>query len=327
MVKTIDIRGVPHAYELTAPTDAAYVLVFIHGWLLSRDYWQPVIQRLSPTFQCLSYDLRGFGASQPAAGLAPQQTAEPELDPEFAPEFAPELAPEFDPELALEFHSGSPYRPAAYAQDLVALLRSLNITKAWVVGHSLGGSIALWAADLEPNVISGVICVNSGGGIYLKEEFERFRAAGQQLVKLRPHWLCHVPLLDLIMTRMNVSRPIARQWGKKRLLDLVTAHPEAALGALLDSTTEAEVHQLPQVIARLNQPVHFIAGANDDIMEPQYVRHLASFHPSFQSCGNNVVEIPDCGHMSMIEQPDAIASQVDQILDSHSLVHSSVPHS
>ncbi|HEY9645393.1 MAG TPA: alpha/beta hydrolase, partial [Chroococcidiopsis sp.] len=159
------------------------------------------------------------------------------------------------------------------------------------------------------------------------EEFERFRAAGQQLVKFRPRWLCHLPLIDLMMTRMNVSRPISRQWGKKRLLDLVMAHPEAALGALLDSTTEAEVHQLPQVIARLTQPVHFIAGADDDIMEPQYVRHLASFHPSFQSCGNNVVEIPDCGHMSMIEQPDAIASQVHQILDSHALVHSSVPQS
>ncbi|HBE30300.1 MAG TPA: alpha/beta hydrolase, partial [Cyanobacteria bacterium UBA11368] len=57
--------GVPHAYDLTAPTAEPHVLVFIHGWLLSRQYWQPLIDLLSPTYQCLCYDLRGFGDSQP----------------------------------------------------------------------------------------------------------------------------------------------------------------------------------------------------------------------------------------------------------------------
>jgi pimeloyl-ACP methyl ester carboxylesterase len=196
-------------------------------------------------------------------------------------------------------------------------MQKLNISNAWLIGHSLGGSIALWAADQLPEVVRGVICVNSGGGIYLKEEFERFRAAGQQLVRLRPRWLCYLPLIDLMLTRLNVARPIARRWGRKRLLDLVMAHPEAALRTLLDSTTEAEVHGLPHLISRLNQPVHFIAGANDTVMEPQYVRHLASFHPLFQSCGNNVREIPNCGHLSMVEQPDAVAEHIREILAQH----------
>jgi 2-succinyl-6-hydroxy-2,4-cyclohexadiene-1-carboxylate synthase len=50
-------------YTITAPTTAPVVLVFVHGWLLSRGYWQPLIDRLSPHYQCLSYDLRGFGRS------------------------------------------------------------------------------------------------------------------------------------------------------------------------------------------------------------------------------------------------------------------------
>ncbi|XPM57800.2 MAG: alpha/beta fold hydrolase [Leptolyngbya sp. IPPAS B-1204] len=95
---------------------------------------------------------------------------------------------------------------------------------------------------------------------------------------------------------------------------MVAAQPEAALGALLDSTTEAEVHRLPQVVARLQQPVHFIAGANDTMMEPKYVHHLASFHPSFEFCGNNVSEISDCGHLSMVEQPDAVANEIQTVL-------------
>lgn len=317
---TIDILGVPHAYELTAPANSQHVLVFIHGWLLSRGYWQPLIQKLAPDYQCLSYDLRGFGYSQAQAPDVSQATV---LQGSEAREEGEAIA----------FHScscdsesrGNPvanlptssHTPATYARDLVTLLQQLNISSAWLIGHSLGGSIALWAADQEPCAVKGVVCVNAGGGIYLKEEFERFRAAGQQLLKLRPRWLCYLPLLDLFMTRANVARPIPRYWARQRLTDLVTAHPEAALGTLLDSTTEIEVHRLPQVVSRLKQPVYFIAGAKDTIMEPKYVRHLASFHPTFQTCGDNVVEIPNCGHLSMVEQPDLVAEQIRTILERH----------
>jgi 2-succinyl-6-hydroxy-2,4-cyclohexadiene-1-carboxylate synthase len=318
MVKTIDIQGFPHSYELSAPTDSPVVLVFIHGWLLSRAYWQPVIERLSPCYQCLAYDLRGFGASQPHATDGADVTssmmtsvAEPVTVGATA-KSPSSLA--WEVETAVSAPTAANYTPAAYAQDLTLLLQQLDIRKVWLIGHSLGGSIALWAADQAPQIIDGVICVNSGGGIYLKEEFERFRTAGKMLVKLRPRWLSYFPLLDLPLTRMNVARPLALNWARQRLLDLVAAQPEAALGALLDSTTEAEVHRLPQVVARLQQPVHFIAGANDTMMEPKYVHHLASFHPSFEFCGNNVSEIPDCGHLSMVEQPEAVANEIQAVL-------------
>jgi pimeloyl-ACP methyl ester carboxylesterase len=329
MVKTVDVLGVPHAYELTPPRDNSVVLVFVHGWLLSREYWQPAIQQLSPHYQCLSYDLRGFGSSQTESSSAPNQNLLPQIsvverlaqsDRSVQPDsIQPSSSNASTKSSVLEPNAiaTSRYAPAAYAQDLTVLLEQLEISNVWLVGHSLGGSISLWAADQMPQKIRGVVCVNSGGGIYLKEEFERFRVAGQQLVKLRPRWLCYLPLLDLPMSRMNVARPLSRHWGKQRLLDWVAAHPEAALGTLLDSTTEAEVHSLPQVVSRLQQPVYFIAGAQDTIMEPQYVRHLASFHISFECCGNNVVEIPDCGHLAMVEQPEAVAAQIQRIVTKH----------
>jgi 2-succinyl-6-hydroxy-2,4-cyclohexadiene-1-carboxylate synthase len=43
-------------------------------------------------------------------------------------------------------------------------------------------------------------------------------------------------------------------------------------------------------------------------MEPKYVRHLASFHPSFNGDGENVFELPNCGHMGMLEQTDLLHS-------------------
>lgn len=335
MATTIEIQGFPHRYELSAPTAFPGVLVFVHGWLLSRAYWQPIVERLSPFYQCLTYDLRGFGESQLApSSLSAAVVERAAVGAGVAGVGSAGVGNAGVGNAAAEFY-GSPaqrdavgalnleavadpsrlqYRPANYARDLGLLLQQLNLQNAWLIGHSLGGSIALWAADQTPQTVAGVICVNSGGGIYLKEEFERFRTVGQLLVKFRPRWLSRFPLLSLPFCHMNVAQPLAAIWGKQRLLDLLAAETEAALGALLDSTTEAEVHQLPQVVARLRQPVHFIAGANDTLMEPKYVHHLASFHPSFEFCGNNVSEIANCGHLAMVEQPEAVTEEIKAIL-------------
>lgn len=301
---TIEILGVRHSYELTAPTTGPHALVFIHGWLLSRGYWQPLIKRLTPDYQCLAYDLRGFGKSHSSPNESSYQQNSSILTPRT-------------PGATARSIPASRYTPAAYAQDLVVLLQQLNIASAWLIGHSLGGTIALWAAEQLPERVKGVICINAGGGIYLKEAFEQFRYSGQQLLKFRPRWLCQVPLIDLLFTRANVARPLARFWGRQRVIDFVVAHPEAALGTLLDSTTEEEINRLPQVVSQLKQPVYFIAGAKDQIMEPKYVRHLASFHPLFQGCGDNVIEIPHCGHLAMVEQPDAVATPLRSILAQH----------
>ncbi|MBR8839009.1 MAG: alpha/beta hydrolase [Stigonema ocellatum SAG 48.90 = DSM 106950] len=298
---TIEILGVPHAYELTAPTSSPHTLVFVHGWLNSRGYWQPVISLLSDDFQCLSYDLSGFGESQPKAN---KDYSRKQTFFSLSNAYSDAVTNPFD----------SLYTPSAYAQHLAALLQKLNITSAWLIGHSLGGTIALWGATQMPECIKGVICINAGGGIYLKEAFEEFRLAGQRFLQIRPRWLSQVPLIDLLFTRTSVARPLDRYWARQRVIDFLVADPEAALGTLLDSTTEEEINRLPQLVSQMKQPVYFLAGAEDKVMEPKYVRHLASFHPLFKYCGDNVIEIPDCGHLAMLEQPDAVATHIRSIV-------------
>ncbi|HLO87589.1 MAG TPA: alpha/beta hydrolase [Nostocaceae cyanobacterium] len=317
---TIEILGVPHAYELTAPTSCPHALIFIHGWLNSRGYWQPVISRLSVDLQCLSYDLRGFGESQCQVKSDFKRSPYPSGKASYAEH--PALKVGVSPLPSSSTHTvnsnlDSAYTPSAYAQDLVVFLQQLNISSAWLIGHSLGGTIALWAAAKLPDCIKGVICINAGGGIYLKEAFEQFRAAGQKFLQLRPRWLSQVPLIDLLFTRANVARPIERYWARQRVIDFVVADPEAALGALLDSTTEEEVNRLPQLVSQLKQPVYFLAGTDDKVMEPKYVRHLASFHWLFQYVGDNVIEIPNCGHLAMLEQPDEVARNIREIVARH----------
>jgi 2-succinyl-6-hydroxy-2,4-cyclohexadiene-1-carboxylate synthase len=155
----------------------APTLVFIHGWLLSRHYWAPLMAKLRGNCSCLSYDLRGFGASRLREG------------------------------------DSQDYSLQAYAEDLQQLLDDRGIDRAWLVGHSLGGSIALWGAHQMGDRIVGVTCVNAGGGIYLKEEFEKFRNAGQQMLKFRPSWLPNTPLLDRFFAQAAVCQNLGRDWG------------------------------------------------------------------------------------------------------------------
>ncbi|MFM1842204.1 MAG: esterase [Cyanobacteriota bacterium] len=279
-MSTLDILGTPHRYERHgSPSNPSFpILVFVHGWLLSHHYWSPLIQVLGKQYACVSYDLRGFGESQGVAPL-PQQ-----------------------------------YSLAAYAADLVTLLEKLHIDHAWLVGHSLGGSIGIWGAHLCPERVKGVICLNAGGWIYLKEDFDRFRSAGENLVKFRPAWLGNVPGLDLVFSRLMVKQPLDRRWGQQRLWDLLRADGTAARGALLETTTEAEVHLLPQLVADLAQPVYFFAGQQDRVMEIKYVNYLASFHSSFHPLGQNVIELADCGHFAMLEQLPTVAEKMAQIL-------------
>jgi 2-succinyl-6-hydroxy-2,4-cyclohexadiene-1-carboxylate synthase len=312
---SVNILGVQHSYELTDAVGAEPVLVFVHGWLLSRRYWDPLIKHLSPSHQCLAYDLRGFGESL----LGNTSDLRSSVDAKSL---------DLNPVIAsspLREEDQSCYAPVAYAQDLVLLLKELNISKAWLVGHSLGGSISLWAAALAPQVIEGVVCLNSGGGIYVQEAFDRFRTAGEAMLRFRPSWLPHVPLLDLLFSRIMVNQALRRTWGKQRLIDFVAAHPEAALRSLLDSTVPDQVHLLPQVVSLLQQPVTFIAGQQDPVMELKYVYHLASFHKTFQDGQPNVIEIPNCGHMGMLEQTDAIAQEIQKILDNASIKNQYLP--
>lgn len=319
----ITVNQVSHTYERFGdPTAPA--LIFVHGWLLSRHYWQPVVQQLANDFQCITYDLRGFGESLETITADPvtkltRISRESNLSASESIESDLKSgAEQSDAEQSGAEGCDRSYTLQAYAEDLSGLLDQLNIRNAWIVGHSLGGSVAIWAAHLDPTRIQGVICINAGGGIYLKNEFEKFRAVGQQLVKFRPRWLSQMPLMDWVFARDSVARPVARRWGRQRLIDFIKADAAAARGALLTSTTEEEVHRLPQIVAGLIQPLHFIAGAQDTVMEPQYVRHLASFHRSFQQQATNVTELDDCGHLSMIEQPIQVAQTIRSVVQRQS---------
>ena len=93
-------------------------MVLIHGLTGSLQVWKPfIVPALIDTFTVLTMDLRGHGQSDmPASG----------------------------------------YTSADMAADLVALLDERGIERAHVVGHSLGGVVALHMTALHPGRVSAL---------------------------------------------------------------------------------------------------------------------------------------------------------------------------
>jgi pimeloyl-ACP methyl ester carboxylesterase len=101
----VTIRDVPHYYEwITASEPISSdkpVIVFLHGWAGSARYWRSTAEALKPFFNCLLYDLRGFGRSK-----------EPDLERTAA--ITPQTA-------------WGDYNLETYADDLAQLLTVLNL--------------------------------------------------------------------------------------------------------------------------------------------------------------------------------------------------------
>ena len=99
------------------------LVLCLHGWASSLHMWQRTCQRLASAYHVISLDLPGFGdSSRPAAG--------------------------FD------------FRAASYAAVVSALLAQVAPTPAVVLGHSMGGLIAVQLALSFPDQVIGLILSN-----------------------------------------------------------------------------------------------------------------------------------------------------------------------
>lgn len=82
------------------------------------------------------------------------------------------------------------------------------------MGYFLGGSVVIWVVYFCLEWVKGVVCVNVGGGIYLKEEFEKFCFVGEKLLDFCFFWLGRLLLLDLVFSWMMVEKFLVRKWGR-----------------------------------------------------------------------------------------------------------------
>lgn len=99
-------------------------ILFLHGWGISAEPYQEVLQRLAQAHPVFAPDLPSFARSSYA-----------------------KLIPDYE----------------GYAELLLAFLDALNLEQVHLVGHSFGGGISLTLAALFPKRVKSVVLLGSTG--------------------------------------------------------------------------------------------------------------------------------------------------------------------
>jgi pimeloyl-ACP methyl ester carboxylesterase len=292
----IDVRGVEHYYEWVKQSSALTkpVMVFVHGWAGSARYWKSTANALSDKFDCLLYDMRGFGRSQgkPTIIQASESVAESETSQEKSAAIQ---------ELTYELEE--------YADDLVVLLDELHLGRVYINAHSMGASVATLFLNRYPQRVERGILTCSGIFEYDEKAFTAFHKFGGYVVKFRPKWLGKIPLVDRMFMARFLHRSIPKAERQAFLQDFLEADYDAALGTIFTSVSKAQSELMPSEFAKLTVPTLLVAGEYDQIIPAAMGRQAAAL--------NDKVEfalIPNTAHFPMLEDPQTYLQRVQEFL-------------
>lgn len=291
----IRVRGVDHYYEwVNAQSSSNFkpVMVFIHGWAGSARYWESTAIALSEDFDCLLYDMRGFGRSN---GKSPVlATTEAVMDSLASPEQTVE-------ELTYELEE--------YAIDLAALLDVLQLKKVYLNAHSTGASVATLFLNLYPERVEKAILTCSGVFEYDEKAFAAFHKFGGYVVKFRPKWLALIPFVDRMFMARFLKRSIPKRDRKAFLDDFLMADYAAAIGTMITAVSENAAKFMPGEFTKLTVPTLLVAGEYDQIIPPAMGRQAAALSDKVE-----FVLMPNTAHFPMLEDPGTYLSYVQQFL-------------
>ncbi|NDJ19642.1 alpha/beta fold hydrolase [Myxacorys almedinensis] len=280
----IPVNGYDHYYEWVTASGGSEpsgkpVLVFLHGWGGSLRYWESTAIALSKQFDCLLYDMRGFGRSrQPAPhSSAPFTTAEYELE--------------------------------TYAEDLANLLDQLGLQRVYLNAHSTGASIAVFFLNLYADRVERAILTCSGIFEYDKKSFDAFHRFGGYVVKFRPRWLYGLPLMDRLFMQRFLHRQLAGDISRSFLNDFLMADQNAAIGTMMTAVSQKAAEVMPQEFARLTVPTLLISGEQDVIIPAELGRRAAALSEKVKH-----VVMPNTAHFPMLEDAETYLQHVNEFL-------------
>ncbi|MEM6450481.1 MAG: alpha/beta hydrolase [Cyanobacteria bacterium P01_D01_bin.105] len=270
----VSVNGVDHYYEWISTQDhpgnyAKPVMVFLHGWAGSARYWESTAEAIKDEYDCLLYDMRGFGRSKSAA---PETMA---ADPTLG---------------SLE----------SFAEDLVGLLDTLHLTKpVYINAHSLGGTAGLYFLDRYPERIEKAILTCNGSFPYQKWAFEAFYLFGGYVVAFRPKWLGRIPFAPQMFMSRFLKRSIPLSEKKAFLNDFLMADGPTSMGTLKAAVSKHATEVMPVAFANLKVPTLMISGEYDKITPAKLGRQAASLTENMA-----YVEMPNTAHFPMLEDAE-----------------------
>jgi len=234
----------------------APVLVFVHGWQSTGVAWDPVVRLLAASHRCVVLDLRGTGASADAPGA---------------------------------------YTVERFSADVADLLVHLRAGPAIVVGHSMGGAIAMRLAVDRPELLAGIVLV----------------------APVPPTGMALPPKVEAVFRATAGDRVALERWMRRLTLEPL---PDAEFSALL----EAAAALRPDVVIETYEswsrldfareartiavPVLVLPGEFDrpNLTPEILAREIVQVVP-----GARMTVVERSGHNVPYEQPEFAAAAID----------------
>lgn len=233
-------------------------IVLLHGYLESLLIWEDFIPLLYKQTRIITLDLPGHGIS----------TVEGE-------------------EHTMEF----------LADTVAAGIRALGVERCTLVGHSMGGYVALACCERHPELLDGLVLLSSTPNADTPEKSENRR---------REIALVQAGKKELL-SRTAPAAGFAEE-NRVRMRDYIEDLAEQAL----ITEDEGIIALLNGMIARKDRnemlhntqvPILFLLGRKDNYIPVEAAEKMVAEHPQA-----HVVWLEHSGHMGFLEEPEICAS-------------------
>ena len=207
---------------------------------------------------------------------------------------------------------GGPYTVEAHMADALAILDLFDQERAWAIGHSWGGHLALHLAVAHPERLYGVVCIDTlGASAKVMPEYEE-----RLLASLTPEERARMKEMgersDAGETTEEEELEQLRALWPAMFADpaAAPAFPYQHMGVECYRETSASMVQhfekrtLRKGLPNVAMPLLFVHG----IQDPLPIK--ASVSTAKLIPGARVARIPNCGHFPWIEQPGFLSRSI-----------------
>jgi len=234
-------------------TGKGKVIVLLHGFLENLNMWNAIVLELAKKNRIICIDLLGHGESK---------------------------------------NLGYIHTMEEQAEMVKALLNHLRLRKYTLIGHSMGGYIALAFAELFPKTIKGLCLMNSTALSDTKEKkVNRDRAI--KVVKQNHKTFVSIAIPNLFSEE---NRTIFATEIKQITQEALQTSVQSIVASLEGMKIRKDRTEL---FKKASYPKLLILGKKDPVLAIEIHRKLA------KNTDIKLVELPD-GHMSPIENKEAL---------------------
>ncbi|MHA1131624.1 MAG: alpha/beta fold hydrolase [Candidatus Helarchaeota archaeon] len=282
-IRETDLGPVTISYKKRGKKGDAVFL--IHGLGMGKDAWLLQILPIAKAgFIVYTHDSRGFGKSTMT---------------EF----------QDDPELGLKFYSLE-----RDVEDLFALMDHLGVAQAHLVGISMGGLITQYACILHPDRIISAVIANS-----FSYPHGRINYAGESWLRAA-ELMSFSDVFDILLPWTVGEKTLESSLFEGIYEEMKAMYIKANSNWCFVNkirAIQALGQTLQERVKEIKTPVLLIGGGDDILTPPKYQEYTKSLIPHAES-----TIIPNAGHASILDNPEAFNRAVLSFLKKHSLTKS-----